>query len=83
MMGHIRRDALLIGFAFAAGVVNTLAGGGTLLTFPALNSPGIGDLNEVWAVVRHRRGAGAVGVLLREAIRYRLRLQRGERPRVV
>jgi uncharacterized membrane protein YfcA len=32
--------ALLVGSAFAAGVVNTLAGGGTLLTFPSLMSFG-------------------------------------------
>ncbi len=37
----------LIGAAFAAGVVNTLAGGGTLLTFPSLMS--FGGLNEQFA----------------------------------
>jgi uncharacterized membrane protein YfcA len=39
-MHNVLRLALLVGSAFAAGVVNTLAGGGTLLTFPALMSFG-------------------------------------------
>jgi uncharacterized protein len=39
--------AVLVGSAFAAGAVNTLAGGGTLLTFPALM--GFGGLDSVMA----------------------------------
>jgi uncharacterized membrane protein YfcA len=34
-------DLLLFGTAFLAGVVNSIAGGGTLLTFPALLSAGL------------------------------------------
>jgi uncharacterized membrane protein YfcA len=48
MLEELLRYTLLIGSAFAAGVVNTLAGGGTLLTFPALISFGLLP-NEVWA----------------------------------
>ncbi len=48
MIDEALRCALLVGSALAAGVVNTLAGGGTLLTFPALVS--FGKLpDEVWA----------------------------------
>jgi uncharacterized membrane protein YfcA len=47
MFDDVLPCTLLIGSAFAAGVVNTLAGGGTLLTFPSLVS--FGKLNEVWA----------------------------------
>jgi uncharacterized membrane protein YfcA len=36
MLDQVVPYALMIGSAFAAGVVNTLAGGGTLLTFPSL-----------------------------------------------
>ena len=36
MLESILQFALLVGSAFAAGVVNTIAGGGTLLTFPSL-----------------------------------------------
>src|ERR1700677_1063231 len=39
-MPDVLNYSLLIGSAFAAGVVNTLAGGGTLLTFPSLMSFG-------------------------------------------
>src|SRR5437660_10311381 len=39
-MPEVLNYSLLIGSAFAAGVVNTLAGGGTLLTFPSLMSFG-------------------------------------------
>jgi len=34
-------DVLLFGAAFLAGIVNSMAGGGTLLTFPALLSAGL------------------------------------------
>jgi uncharacterized membrane protein YfcA len=34
-------DVLLFGAAFIAGIVNSMAGGGTLLTFPALLSAGL------------------------------------------
>src|SRR5947209_8648057 len=39
-MSEFLNYAVLVGSAFAAGVVNTLAGGGTLLTFPSLMSFG-------------------------------------------
>jgi uncharacterized membrane protein YfcA len=39
-MPEVANYLVLIGSAFAAGVVNTLAGGGTLLTFPSLMSFG-------------------------------------------
>jgi uncharacterized membrane protein YfcA len=39
-MTDVFNYAVLVGSAFAAGVVNTLAGGGTLLTFPSLMSFG-------------------------------------------
>ena len=41
------RLAVLVGSAFLAGAINTLAGGGTLLTFPALM--GFGGLDSVMA----------------------------------
>jgi uncharacterized membrane protein YfcA len=47
MLDQVLMYVLLIASAFAAGVVNTLAGGGTLLTFPSLIS--IGRLKEVVA----------------------------------
>ena len=47
MLDDVTRWAILIGSAFAAGAVNTLAGGGTLLTFPTLMS--FGGLSAVLA----------------------------------
>jgi uncharacterized membrane protein YfcA len=38
------RILLLLGAAFAAGVVNSIAGGGTLLTFPSLIAAGLSPL---------------------------------------
>ncbi|MFM7151120.1 MAG: TSUP family transporter, partial [Gemmataceae bacterium] len=35
-MGGAFEAALLLGSAFLAGIINSVAGGGTLLTFPAL-----------------------------------------------
>jgi uncharacterized membrane protein YfcA len=46
-MSEFLNYALLVGSAFAAGVVNTLAGGGTLLTFPSLME--FGRLSEQMA----------------------------------
>jgi uncharacterized membrane protein YfcA len=40
----VSRILLLVAAAVAAGVVNSLAGGGTLLTFPALLSVGVGPV---------------------------------------
>ncbi len=63
--------ALLVGAAFAAGVVNSIAGGGTLLTFPALLAAGLpaatanatstvalvpGSLGAFWGFREHVRG---------------------------
>jgi uncharacterized membrane protein YfcA len=47
MLELILQTAVLVASAFAAGVVNTIAGGGTLLTFPSLMR--FGHLNEVMA----------------------------------
>jgi uncharacterized protein len=41
MTEEVVRWSVLVGSAFAAGVLNSIAGGGTLLTFPALLSFGI------------------------------------------
>ena len=41
MSEEVVRWTVLVGSAFAAGVLNSIAGGGTLLTFPALISFGI------------------------------------------
>jgi uncharacterized membrane protein YfcA len=46
-MPEVLNYSLLIGSAFAAGAVNALAGGGTLLTFPSLMS--FGRLNAQFA----------------------------------
>jgi uncharacterized membrane protein YfcA len=77
----IGRDALLAGAAALAGAVNAVAGGGTLLSFPAAMAWGLpstvanatnavalvpGSFASVWA---YRRELGAVrGVLARLAI---------------
>lgn len=46
-MDEAFRQGVLIAAAFVAGMVNTMAGGGTLLTFPALQT--FGKLTEVLA----------------------------------
>lgn len=47
MLYHALNWALLVGAAFLAGAVNTMAGGGTLLTFPSLQA--FGRLDELTA----------------------------------
>jgi uncharacterized membrane protein YfcA len=47
MLEEVLNYALLIASAFLAGVINTIAGGGTLLTFPSLIC--FGGLSEVMA----------------------------------
>lgn len=66
-------DVLLFGAAFLAGVVNSIAGGGTLITFPALLSAGLpavtanatstvalvpGSLSAFWGYRGEVRGEG-------------------------
>jgi hypothetical protein len=66
-------DALLFGAAFLGGAINSIAGGGTLLTFPALLSAGLpavtanatstvalvpGSLSAFWGYRREVRGEG-------------------------
>src|SRR5574340_1671195 len=66
-------DVLLFLAAFLAGVVNSIAGGGTLITFPALLSAGLpavtanatstvalvpGSLSAFWGYRGHTRGEG-------------------------
>ena len=66
-------DVLLFGAAFLAGVVNSVAGGGTLITFPALLSAGLpavtanatstvalvpGSLSAFWGYRGEVRGEG-------------------------
>lgn len=66
-------EALLIAAAFVAGVINTVAGGGTLLTFPSLLRYGLdavvanatstvalvpGSLGGAWGLRRELAGAG-------------------------
>ena len=66
-------DLLLFAAAFAAGVVNSIAGGGTLITFPALLSAGLpavtanatstvalvpGSLSAFWGYRSEVRGEG-------------------------
>jgi uncharacterized membrane protein YfcA len=70
---------LLVGSAFAAGVVNSLAGGGTLITYPALLAAGLspihanatstvclvqGSLAAFWGYRRKLRGDGPLLALL-------------------
>jgi uncharacterized membrane protein YfcA len=72
--------ALVVGAAFGAGVVNAIAGGGSLLTFPALVAAGLskvtasvtntvalfpGYLGATWAQRRELRGQGRrLGLLM-------------------
>ena len=44
-MGPLAQTALLGGSAFVAGAINSLAGGGTLLTYPALLAAGISPIH--------------------------------------
>ena len=69
----LAQNALLAGSAFLAGAINSLAGGGTLLTYPALLAAGVspihanatstlslvqGQLAAAWGYRRTLRGAG-------------------------
>jgi uncharacterized membrane protein YfcA len=82
MMAHVTplaQNALLGGSAFLAGAINSLAGGGTLLTYPALLAAGIspihanatstlslvqGQLAAAWGYRRTLKGAGRLLIAL-------------------
>ncbi len=78
-MGPLVEAALLSASAFAAGAVNSVAGGGTLLTYPALLACGIspihanatstlslvqGQLASVWGFRKQLRRSGRLLLLL-------------------
>ena len=80
MTEEVVRWTVLIGSAFLAGILNSVAGGGTLLTFPALLSFGVlpavqanatstvalvpGSIAGAWGYRRHLGDAGAWVLLL-------------------
>jgi uncharacterized membrane protein YfcA len=72
---HALDLALLVGSAFLAGIVNSIAGGGTLITYPALLAAGLspihanatstvclvqGSLAAFWGYRKKLRGDGAL-----------------------
>lgn len=74
-MSELLRGALLFGAAFLAGAVNAVAGGGTLITFPALLAAGLspvaanatstvalvpGSFSSFWGYRAHVRGERAL-----------------------
>ena len=75
-MDALAQLALLLGAAFVAGAVNSIAGGGTLFTFPALLAIDVAPLtaNGTSTVALVPGSAGAVAGYWRELARTRLAL---------